>query len=195
LKLVAVAVVAQAVWGMARTLAPDRLRASLAIGALALTTLLGGGLDQILALAAGAGAGLILCRPEAGGAAETLPERVPRGVALASLALFVVLLVGLPILAATTGEPPILAASAFYRAGALVFGGGHVVLPLLQDQVVRPGWVPSGPFLAGYAAAQALPGPLFTFAAYLGAILKPARAGSPARSWPSPPSSCPGFCC
>ena len=178
LKLVAVAVVAQAVWGMARTLAPDRTRASLAVGALALTSLAGGGWAQMLAISIGALIGLALCRPTAA-AVETGQLRIPlsRPLAFASLALFIALLIGLPTLATTTDARPALVASAFYRAGALVFGGGHVVLPLLQDQVVRPGWVAPGPFLAGYAAAQALPGPLFTFAAYLGTLVQPGPNG------------------
>jgi chromate transporter len=178
LKLVALAVVAQAVWGMARSLAPDRLRASLAVGALALVTLIGGGLAQLLALAVGGAIGLAFCRSADTTPVEDLPIPLPRWAALASLALFAILLIGLPALATATGSRPVQAASAFYRTGALVFGGGHVVLPLLQDQVVRPGWVDPAPFLAGYAAAQALPGPLFTIAAYLGAILKPGPNGA-----------------
>lgn len=159
LKLVAVAVVAQAVWGMARTLCPDRPRA--AIGTLAAIALLlhPGSAAQIGAILAGGLAGLFVT---AKGADPGQPIALPVGrrVGLACLLLFGLLLIA-PL-------PPL--AGAIYRAGALVFGGGHVVLPLLRDAVVTPGLVPQGAFLAGYGAAQAVPGPLFTFAAYLGAV-------------------------
>src|SRR5690606_12728976 len=115
-------------------------------------------------------AGLILCRLPAEDAAPPLRFRVPRVVGVGALAVFAILLIGLPILAATVKAPAIALADAFYRAGALVFGGGHVVLPLLEAGVVEPGWVSHADFLAGYGAAQAVPGPLFTFAGYLGAI-------------------------
>ncbi len=177
LKLVAVAVVAQAVWGMARSLAPDRLRASIALAALGLVTLVAGGIGQIAALALGGVAGLWLCKPDQAGAPSDLPVRTPRWLGFACLAAFAGLLLGLPLVAAITQARPVAVAAAFYHSGALVFGGGHVVLPLLQDQVVRPGWVAPERFLAGYAAAQALPGPLFTFAAYLGSLLRPGPNG------------------
>lgn len=174
LKLAAVGVVAQAVWGMAKTLTPDRTRAALALIAAALAALLAGP-GQIAALAIGALAGLALCKP--GQSDLRLPDiRVPRAVAVAALIAFF----GLLALSLTPGAlpyQPVRSAEAFYRSGALVFGGGHVVLPLLQDQVVRPGWVSQERFLAGYAAAQALPGPLFTFAAYLGVQLQPGPNG------------------
>ncbi len=172
LKLAAVAVVAQAVWGMARTLAPDRARAAVAVGALALASLLGGW-GQIAALALGALVGLGL-KPVGEAPSPAAPALgVSRAAGALCLSAFAGLLIALPAFAAVTGAPVLQTAAAFYRSGALVFGGGHVVLPLLQDQVVRPGWIAPDRFLAGYAAAQAMPGPLFTVAAYLGAIIPP----------------------
>lgn len=177
LKIVAAAVVAQAVWGMARSLCPDRPRASLAIGAALLALALPTSFGQVGALAA---AGLIGWRflP-----AETGPPKPPLGIpvtrpaALCCLAGFAILLLGLPVAVSLTGDPAIRLVDAFYRAGALVFGGGHVVLPLLQAGVVAPGWVENETFLAGYGAAQAVPGPLFTFASFLGASMGPAPNG------------------
>jgi chromate transporter len=167
LKLVAVAVVAQAVFGMARTLAPDRTRASLAAVALAVTMLVPGAGGQLGAIALGAVGGLAFCR-DAGGPGAQVRETVRgRTAAVLCLALYALLLLGLPLL---RGSHWAALFEAFYRSGALVFGGGHVVLPLLRDAVVTPGWVPESSFLAGYGAAQALPGPLFTFAAYLGDV-------------------------
>jgi chromate transporter len=170
LKVVAVAVVAQAVWGMARTLAPDRQRAGIAAGAAAVVVLLPSSLAQIGVIVVGALVGLWLCRAsvDAAGPAAVFP--VTRTVGWLCLATFVVLLAGLPLLAATTGSGAVDLVDAFYRAGALVFGGGHVVLPLLEAEVVVPGWVSPDAFLAGYGVAQAMPGPLFTFAGYLGAV-------------------------
>lgn len=180
LTIVAVAVVAQAVWGMARTLAPDRPRASIAIAAAIAALVIGGTAGQLGALVAGAVAGLLWSREAGAAASEGDPSgrasadgavpRVPRTVGVGALALFVALLVGAPIVAAVTGSASWALFEAFFRSGALVFGGGHVVLPLLESAVVEPGWVSSEAFLAGYGAAQALPGPLFAFAAYLGAI-------------------------
>lgn len=177
LKIVAVAIVAQAVLGMARTLCPDLPRAAIAVGAGAVLLAVPGPLAMVTAIAAGALAGLALGR---GGAAtvraEALAVPIPRGVALAAAALFVLLLAGLPLIAAQGQALAVV--DAFYRAGALVFGGGHVVLPLLQAEVVAPGWIAPDAFLVGYGAAQAVPGPLFTFAAYLGAGLGPAPNGA-----------------
>ncbi len=175
LKLVAVAIVAQAVLGMARSLCPDAPRASIAAGAVVLLALLPGAVGMVGAIFAGALAGLLLGRGTASTAHTALPVPVPRGVALAALAVFAGLLVALPLLA-PLGQGWAVA-DAFYRAGALVFGGGHVVLPLLEAEVVAPGWVTPDAFLAGYGAAQAVPGPLFTFAAYLGTVLGPAPNG------------------
>jgi chromate transporter len=173
LKIVAVAIVAQAVWGMARVLTPDPRRAAIALGALVVVAVWGGALAQVAAIGAGAVAGLLLCRTDAVEEPSTLRFPVSKRAGVVALSLFGGLLVTLPILAASVRSPVIAVADAFYRAGALVFGGGHVVLPLLEAEVVTPGWVGHGEFLAGYGAAQAVPGPLFSFAAYLGAILDP----------------------
>ncbi|MEV7756464.1 chromate efflux transporter [Microbacterium sp. NPDC089180] len=171
LKIVAVAIVAHAVWGMARTLAPDARRAGIAVVALALALLLPAAPGQLGALAMGVVAGLLLLRgADEPPGVELPPFGVPRAAAVSCLVLFAVVLVALPLLAAGTGAGVLALADAFFRSGALVFGGGHVVLPLLQAGVVQTGWVTPEAFLAGYGAAQAVPGPLFTFAAYLGAV-------------------------
>lgn len=171
LKVVAVAVVAQAVWGMARTLASDRERASLAI--VAALAMLGSrtAATQVLVIVLAGIFGWILL-PAAGISTETR-ARVPvgKGVAIGSLALFFGLLVALPIARHVAPGQALAVFDSFYRAGSLVFGGGHVVLPLLQAEVVPPGWVTNEAFIAGYGAAQAVPGPLFTFSAYLGAVM------------------------
>jgi len=109
--------------------------------------------------------------------ATPLAVRVPRGLSVAAAILFFALLIGLPLLAAAVPLHAVKLFDSFYRSGALVFGGGHVVLPLLQAEVVTPGWVSNAEFLAGYGAAQAVPGPLFTFAAYLGTVMGPAPNG------------------
>ncbi|MEV7635385.1 chromate efflux transporter [Pseudarthrobacter enclensis] len=168
LKIVAVAIVAQAVWGMARTLTPDRSRAGIAVAAALLAILLAGSLGQIAAILLGALAGLVFCRQSTAALPGQMSFPVSRAVGIGCLVLFALLLFGLPLLAPAAGSPGLTLFEAFYRAGALVFGGGHVVLPLLQSGVVEPGWVTNQQFLAGYGAAQAVPGPLFTFAAYLG---------------------------
>ncbi len=173
LKLVAVAVVAQALWGMARTLTPDRARSGIALAAVALVTVAGGSLGQIGAIAAGAVAGLLICRAEPSTAAGYLAFPVRRRAAMVAFALFVLP----PTIAAATASQAFSLFDAFYHSGALVFGGGHVVLPLLQSQVVAPGWVSPEAFLAGYGAAQAVPGPLFSFAAYLGTVAGPQPNG------------------
>lgn len=175
LKIVAVAIVAQAVWGMARTLCPDGPRAATAVGAVALLAVLPGWAGMAGAIFAGAVAGLWLGRGAARGAAADLAVPVSHGQAWLALAAFGVLLVGLPLLAGQWQGIAVL--DGFYRAGALVFGGGHVVLPLLQAEVVAPGWISADSFMAGYGAAQAMPGPLFSVAAYLGAVLGPAPNG------------------
>jgi chromate transporter len=173
LKLVAVAIVAQAVLGMARSLTPDRPRAALAVGAVALVVLVGGALGQLGAIAVGALLGMVLCRSVAAKPAGPATLRVPRGLALACLVLFFALLFGAPLLWRVSGSSAVALFDAFYRSGALVFGGGHVVLPLLQAALVPRGWIGDDAFLAGYGAVQAMPGPLFTFAAYLGAAAGP----------------------
>lgn len=177
LKVVAVAVVAQAVWGMAKTLCPDRPRAALAIGAALLTLLLPTAFAQVGAIVACGLIGRMLLALPGQPAVEHRMYGVSRRAGATALALFALLLLGLPMLAAATSSPVVATLDAFYRAGALVFGGGHVVLPLLQSAVVPSGAVSNAQFLAGYGAAQAVPGPLFTFAAYLGAVMQPAVAG------------------
>jgi chromate transporter len=171
LKIVAVAIVAQAVWGMARSLTPDAPRAGVAVVAAALALFAPGAVGQIGALVVGVVAGLLLLRNGGGEAGASVPAfGVSRAVGIGCLVLVAVALLGLPVLAVVTGSGVIALADAFFRSGALVFGGGHVVLPLLQAEVVQNGWVSPDTFLAGYGAAQAVPGPLFTFAAYLGAV-------------------------
>ena len=171
LRLVAVAIVAQAVWGMARTLCPDRERASIATATVLIILFSASSITQIAAITFGGLAGLWLCRdvPPATGRHVAVP--VTRTAGIAALAAFLGLLVGLPLLRGVGIWPGIELFDAFYRSGALVFGGGHVVLPLLREAFVAPGWVSDDAFLAGYGAAQAVPGPLFTFAAYLGTIV------------------------
>ncbi len=177
LGLAAVAVVAQAVWGMRKTLAPDGRR--MAIAAVAAAVVLGwsglgwnAGGAQIVALAAGALAGWGLCR-EIGEPAGGWLVGISRRMGVRAAGLFGVLLVGLPVLLRLRPGGAVILFAAFYRAGALVFGGGHVVLPLLESVTVAREWVTEGTFLAGYGGAQAVPGPLFTFAAYLGAVCTP----------------------
>ncbi|MGZ8308811.1 MAG: chromate efflux transporter [Rhodoplanes sp.] len=177
LKVAAVAVVAQAVLGMIRTLAPDRDRATLAIVAAAIVLLIPTALAQVAAIVFGGLVGIWRLRAAAPVNQVSLPLNVGYAAGAAFLVMFFVFLVGLPVLAAATQAQSIKLFDAFYRAGSLVFGGGHVVLPLLQASVVPPGWVSNDTFLAGYGAAQAVPGPLFTFAAYLGAVMGPAPNG------------------
>jgi chromate transporter len=182
LKLVAVAIVAQAVWGMARTLCPDRERASIAAIASLIILFSGTSIAQIGAIVFGAVAGLWLCRngqPGEPGQPGHLVVPVSRKVGIAALIVFFALLAGLPFLRNLGAGSGAALFDAFYRSGALVFGGGHVVLPLLREAFVTPGWVSDDAFLAGYGAAQAVPGPLFTFAAYLGAVANPSRHGVP----------------
>jgi chromate transporter len=177
LKLTAVAVVAQAVWGMARTLAPDRQRAAIALAGVAIAAF-GGALAQIATILLGALAGLLLCRAGEDRAPEHhIDSPVSRTAGAAALAAFAVLLLVPPLLAGGPGVRAVALFDAFYRSGALVFGGGHVVLPLLRAAVIQPGWVTDQAFLAGYGLAQAVPGPLFTFAAYLGAVMGPPPNG------------------
>jgi chromate transporter len=177
LKVAAVAVVAQAVLGMMRSLAPDKERATLAVAAAALVLAVPSAWGQIGAIALGALIGLWLPRTQAPADHVALPLTVGRTVGAVLLLLFLILLAGLPALAALVPSHALAVFEAFYRAGSLVFGGGHVVLPLLQASVVPPGWVGNDAFLAGYGAAQAVPGPLFTFAAYLGAVMGPQPNG------------------
>jgi chromate transporter len=177
LKLVAVAIVAQAVWGMARTLCPDRERASIAVLSALIILFGSSSLAQIGAILLGGTLGLWLCRNAPPVAEGHIAMPVSRHAGLLALAAFFILLIGLPVLQALNGSPGVALFDAFYRSGALVFGGGHVVLPLLREAFVARGWVSDDAFLAGYGAAQAVPGPLFTFAAYLGAVVKPSPHG------------------
>lgn len=177
LKLVAVAVVGQAIWGMARNLTPDRTRAGIALAAMAIVVFVAGSVGQIAAIVVGAIAGIKLCKVETHSQIGHLHFPVSRVAGLISLGLFAALLLVPPILAQLTGNQALKLFDAFYRSGALVFGGGHVVLPLLQAEVVSTGWVTPEIFLAGYGLAQAVPGPLFTFASYLGAMMGPAPNG------------------
>ena len=173
LKLVAVAIVAQAVWGMARTLCPDRERASIAAVVAVIILFSSSSVAQIGAIALGGVTGLWLCRGAPPAATDEGHMSIPvsRAVGLLALVAFFLLLGALPLLNGTIHAQSLALFDAFYRSGALVFGGGHVVLPLLREATVAPGWVSDDTFLAGYGAAQAVPGPLFTFSAYLGAVM------------------------
>jgi chromate transporter len=177
LKIVAVAVVAQAVLGMMRTLTPDRARATMAVIAAVIALVVPSAWGQVGAIVLGGVAGLVLLRADAPTNHASLPLNVGRTAGAVMLVIFLALLIGLPFLASATPSQSVKLFDAFYRAGSLVFGGGHVVLPLLQASVVPPGWVTNDVFLAGYGAAQAVPGPLFTFAAYLGAAMTPQPNG------------------
>lgn len=173
LKLVAVAVVAQAVWGMARSLTPDRPRAAIALICVLVVVFAVGAPGQIAAILLGGLLGVGLCRGEPVTSPSHLAFPITRRAGLLSLSLFFLLLAGLPLLSAMSGLHGVALFDVFYRAGALVFGGGHVVLPLLEAAVVQPGWIDADAFLAGYGAAQAVPGPLFSFAAFLGTAMTP----------------------
>ncbi len=170
LKVAAVAVVAVAILGMARTLAPDRQRASLAVAAMIVAFVVPSAWGQIGAIVLGGVIGMLFLRGSLSADQTVLPLPVGRTAGAVALMVFAVLLVTLPLLASSTGNASLQLLDTFYRVGSLVFGGGHVVLPLLKAEVV-PQWVSSDAFLAGYGAAQAVPGPLFTFAAYLGAVI------------------------
>ena len=183
LKIVAVAVVANAVWSMAKSLRPDgggplRIWATIAVGAAILALGVPSAIGQVGGILAGGLVGWALL-----GTAETprphvsIAMHVPRAWSFLAVFVFFALLIGLPLLAAAFPAQPIKLLDSFYRSGSLVFGGGHVVLPLLQAEVVPPGWVSNDAFLAGYGAAQAVPGPLFTFSAYLGTVMGPEPNG------------------
>lgn len=179
LKIAAVAIVALAVWGMAKSLAPDRPRATLAVGAAILALAVPNVWGQLGAIGLGAIVGVAALRGLAQDETAPLPHPVGRRVAITCLVLFGILMVALPLAAAATDSLAIDLFDIFFRGGALVFGGGHVVLPLLQADLVPTGLIDNDTFLAGYGAAQAVPGPLFTFAAYLGAIIMPGYGGVP----------------
>ena len=176
LKVAAVAVVALAVWGMARSLAPDRARATIAIVCAFCALLWPTGVGQVAIIAAAALVGLWLLPTSASAPPTDRPVLVSRTLGVSALVVFFGLLIALPIARQITGSQALALFDSFFRVGSLVFGGGHVVLPLLQAEVV-PGWVSSEAFVAGYGAAQAVPGPLFTFAAYLGAVMGPPPTG------------------
>ncbi len=178
LKIVAVAVVAQAVWGMGRSLAPDKERASIAVLAAIFALAWPAAWVQIAVIAGGGLAGRFLLRADSGAERqERLASGIPRWLAAAALVVFAGLLAALPLLRQAQPAQWLALVDSFFRSGALVFGGGHVVLPLLQAEVVPPGWVTKDQFIAGYGAAQAVPGPLFTFSAYLGAVSGPPPNG------------------
>jgi chromate transporter len=178
LKIVAVAVVANALWGMARNLCPDALRATIAIAAAVTVLATPTAVSQIGAIIGGGLLGWWLVKgADVGSGSAALMVGIPRGWSIPAAILFVALLLGLPLLHASVASHAVAEFDSFYRSGALVFGGGHVVLPLLQAEVVPPGWVDNNAFLAGYGAAQAVPGPLFTFSAYLGTVMGPAPRG------------------
>ncbi len=178
LLIVAVAIVAQAVWGMAHSLCPDRPRATIAIIAAIVILLWPIAIVQITIMVLAGLVGWRFLRGIQAKAPTQLPRILPRRLAVACWIIFLCLLIGLPVLRQVTQNQPIALFDTFFRVGSLVFGGGHVVLPLLQREVVPAGWVTNEQFITGYAAAQAVPGPLFTFSAYLGAI------GRPVPGWP-----------
>ncbi len=178
LKVVAVAVVAQAVWSMSVNLCPDRPRRAMAILSALAVLLWHSSFSQISVIVIAGIVGWKLLRSDHS-ASRSEPEFSIRSHpgAIWALSIFLGLLIGLPILGMLFPASPLAVIASFYRAGSLVFGGGHVVLPLLQAEVVPPGWVTNDVFLAGYGAAQAVPGPLFTFAAYLGTVMSPQPHG------------------
>ena len=177
LKVVAVAVVAQAVWGMARNLCTDAPRVAVMLLAACVALLQTSAWGQVGVILVAGMAGLLLFKPAPPTAHDTLPVTISRRAGALWLSLFVLLLASLPILTQLMPNPTLAVTDAFYRTGALVFGGGHVVLPLLQAEVVPRHWVSNDVFLAGYGAAQAMPGPLFTFAAFLGASMTQTPSG------------------
>ena len=177
LRIVSVAVIAQAVWGMARTLCPDARRVTLMAIATCIALLVPAAWLQVVVIVAAGAAGLVLLPQPERGAHEPSPLHVSRRAGLLWLVLFAALIVVLPVAASALHSNTLAVVDAFFRTGALVFGGGHVVLPLLQAAVVAPGWVGDSAFLAGYGVAQAVPGPLFTFSAFLGALLRDAPNG------------------
>jgi len=181
LKLAAVAIIAWALWRMARSSCTDIARGALAIAACAVMLFTDLVWIQIGVIAAAAIAGRVLIKPDGPAAAAGETIHLSRTTGNISAALLLTALVALPVVAAFAGSGTLDVFTSFFRVGSLVFGGGHVVLPLLQAEVVPPGWVGADSFLAGYGAAQALPGPMFTFAGYLGAVATP--GGGPAGGW------------
>jgi chromate transporter len=172
LQLAAVVIVAQAVWGMGKSLTPDRTRISIAVITAIVTLLWSSSWSQVLLIVAGGLAGLAFYKEAPKETASQLQIAISKKSAAVSLTLFIGLLILLPLLRIIYPTDWLALFDSFYRTGALVFGGGHVVLPLLEHEVVTPGWMTEQQFLAGYGATQAVPGPLFTFAVYLGMAMK-----------------------
>jgi chromate transporter len=179
LKVVAVAVIAQAVWGMAKNLAPDKPRATIAVLSTATVLLLPVQFGQVTVIVISGLVGWRLLRSGDKVSGPGLHVPIPRWFGIMCFSVLLILLAGLPLLRAAVHAHTIAVFDSVYRSGALVFGGGHVVLPLLQAGTVSPGWIPQDQFLAGYGLAQAVPGPLFTFGAYLGAAMGPEPNGVP----------------
>ena len=177
LKIVTVAVVAQAVLAMARIFCVDWKKTLLTVFAAIVMIFLPLAITQITLMIFGGIVGLLLLIPNHNGQHTSLGIRLKRHISIGALIVFFVLLFVLPVLMILYPSHILEVIDSFYRSGALVFGGGHVVLPLLQATVVQPGWVSNESFLAGYAMAQALPGPLYSFAAYLGSIMSEAPNG------------------
>ena len=178
LKIVAVAVVALAVWGMAKTLTPDRSRATIAVLAVIAMLFWQNALGQVAVIVVAGVVGWRLLGDQTGFTGLTGQEiKIGRWLGIGGLAAFFVLLIALPLARQVVTSDWLDLFDSFYRSGSLVFGGGHVVLPLLQAEVVAPGWVTNDQFIAGYGAAQAVPGPLFTFSAYLGTVMDGSPGG------------------
>lgn len=177
LKVAAVAVVAQAVWGMAKNLAPDAQRFTLAVIASIIAMSFPSSAGQVGAILVGAAVGCLFLGGKVDDTHVDMRISLGKTAGVVSLVLFFALLIGLPAISAIHANQSLAMFDSFYRSGSLVFGGGHVVLPLLQSEVVPPGWVSNDVFLAGYGATQAVPGPLFTFAAYLGFMMGPEPNG------------------
>src|ERR1019366_5418812 len=177
LRIVAVAVVAQALWGMGKSLSPDKARATIAVCGAAIAMLIPSSLGQIGAIVASGLVGWAFLRTSDALPHSFIQTKTSRTTGIVLLTVFFLLLFLLPVIAVSSNSYAVNLFDSFYRVGSLVFGGGHVVLPLLQSQVVPSGWVSNDVFLAGYGAAQAVPGPLFTFAAYLGAVSTQAPSG------------------
>lgn len=177
LKVVAVAVVAQAVWSMARTLCPDRERATIAVVASIVTLAWPTAVGQLLSIFIAGVVGLMIFPGSAASSVSHMRFPIGQKTGVAAWIIFFLLLFGLPLVRQVTPGHTLEVFDSFFRVGSLVFGGGHVVLPLLQTEVVGPGWITNEQFVAGYGATQAVPGPLFTFSAYLGAVMGPEPHG------------------
>ncbi|MGZ8424523.1 MAG: chromate efflux transporter [Candidatus Binatia bacterium] len=177
LKVVAVAVVAQAVWGMARSLCPDRERATIAVLASIVMLAWPTAIGQLSSIGIAGIAGLMIFPGPASSSLSHIRFPIGKKTGITAWGIFFALLVGLPLLRQIQPSHAVELFDSFFRVGSLVFGGGHVVLPLLQTEVVGPGWITNEQFVAGYGATQAVPGPLFTFSAYLGAVMGPEPNG------------------